>query len=207
MATKILDIVTPGATVNGVSGIVRLVTGLAQDAISPSTTKGSDKGDTPYRLATLEIASDGADDLAVYGVGRPNPKMAGIGSWAQYAQSLHADGTTADFTTKFTYAAFSAHNWIVELNGVPLTYDATPADLTEFSVTDVGGVLQVNIGDGAPLPKGEVVVINATPLKKTLLAAAPNESVKKIVNPADYIYIETGGAMVVARAQLEFFYR
>lgn len=206
MSEKIIDLVLGTAMpLTGVTPLVKFQSRLAQDAIAPSTTKGSDKGDTPYRQAVLR-AVNGAGTYAIYTVGRPNPRMAGVGPKAQYAQSIACDGVSYEFTTKFDYAAFSEHNWIVELNGVPLTYDATPADLTEFNVVDDGGKLQVVIGDGDPLPLGEIAVFQASSLKQTLLSDALNADVEKVVNPADYVYI-VGDAAEISKAILAPYYR
>lgn len=218
MSEKIMSIGTLSA--EGVTVPVKLQSRLAQDAIdAPGDTKGSDKGDTPYRLAVLNVSRVSADPTspvgtcAVYTARRPNPRMAGVGTLAPYAQSLICDGTNHQYDTKFTHAAFSLNNWIVELNGVVLTYDATPADLTEFSVIDNGGTLQVQIGDGTPLPDGEITVVSVagTGIKDTLLSdGLQTGGVRKIVNPQDYVWLEAteaGGQLDEVSASLEFFYR
>lgn len=205
-------------TAGGVTTPVKLQSKEAQAAIDPNSTAGTDKGDTPYRLAMLSVsricadATDPVGTCAVYTCRRPNPRMAGIGTYAQYAQELEADGVNAYVTTKFDYAAFSLNNWIVELNGVPLTYDATPADLTEFSVSDSDGYLRVTIGDGDPLPAGRIVVVQVggSGMKATLLADGDNFGTTKIVNPYDYVWLqatEDTGQLDETSAALEFFYR
>jgi len=208
MAEILVDILEDAASpLTGVGNLIKLQNVLAQDPPPPNTVKGTHKGNTPYRQAILTLRN-GAGTVAVYTVGRPNPKMAGVGASgsAENAQSIRCDGVNHQYLTKFDYAAFSLHNWIVELEGKVLKYDATPADLTEFSVADVGGKLQVTIGDGDPLPLGEISVIKATPLKKTILSDALNADVHKVVNPRDYVYIE-GDAAELTVADLQFYYR
>lgn len=218
MSEKIMSIGTIAA--EGVTVPVKLQSRLAQDAIdAPGDTKGTDKGDTPYRQAILNVSRVSADPsspagtVAVYTARRPNPRMAGVGALAQYAQAILCDGTNHQYDTKFDYAAFDANNWIVELNGVVLTHAAAPADLTEWLAVDNGGTLQVQIGDGDPLPDGEISVISVagTGIKDTLLAdGLQTGGVRKIVNPGDYVWlqaVEVEQECDSTSASLEFFYR
>ena len=200
MSEKVIDLIQGTAmALTGVTPIVKLQSRFAQDAIAPSTTKGSDKGDTPYRQMILRLLNT-AGVVAVYTVGRPNPRMAGVGPQAQYAQSIRCDGVEYEYTTKFDYVDAALHNWIVELNGKVLTQaDAPDSTLDEFDIVDDGGKAQVVIGDGTLIPEGDISVIFATPLKKTLLASALNASVEKVVNPHDYVYCEaTDGEFTLA---------
>lgn len=217
MSEKIMSI--GELTAEGVTTPVKLQSRLAQDAIDPNDTEGTDRGDTPYRLAILNVGRIGADPTtpvgtaAVYTARRPNPRMAGVGDLAQYAQAIECDGTNHQYVTKFDYAAFDANNWIVELNGVVLTYDSSPADLTEFTVADDGGSLEVQIGDGDPLPDGEITVISVagSGIKSTLLSDGLHVGgVRKICNPHDYVWLEgteDGQVLDKVTASLEFFYR
>ena len=94
-----------------------------------------------------------AGDLACYTVGLPNPLMAGTGLYGDYVQAIRCDGEAYEFTTKFDYAAFSAHNWVVMLANDILDYAAAPgANLEEFNVVNDGGALQVVVGDGTLIP-------------------------------------------------------
>lgn len=208
MAEKIVDLLEGVATpLTGVGPLIKLQNALAQDPPPPNTVKGTHKGNVPYRQAVLTLRN-GAGTVAVYTVKRPNPKMAGVGATggAENAQSIRCDGVNHQYVSKFDFAAFALHNWIVELNGKVLTYAVAPADLDEFTVADVGGKLQVQVGDGDPLPLGEIAVIKATPLKATILSDALNADVHKVVNPHDYVYVEaTAGEPTVA--DLEFYYR
>jgi hypothetical protein len=208
MAEKIVNLIEGVTTpLTGVGPLIKLQSKLAQDPPPPNTVEGTHKGNTPYRQAVLTVRN-AAGTVAIYTVKRPNPRMAGVGAdgGAENAQAIQCDGTAYQYLTKFDYAAWALHNWIVELNGVVLTFDATPADLTQYKVNDVGGVLQIEIGDGDPVPEGEITVINATPLKATILSDALNGDVHKVVNPHDYVYLEaTAGEPSVA--DLEFYYR
>lgn len=204
MADTFMDLIN-GATLplTGATVPVKLQGRLPGDPIDPNTTAGPLAGNTPYRQAVLDVVStDGT--VAIYTVKRPNPNMGGTGTLGQYSQSIHCDGVNESYVTKFDYDAFSANNWIVELNGVVLKYDATPADLTEFSVADVGGKLGITVGDGDPLPLGEIAVFKASSLVSTILSDGANTSVRKLVNPHDFVYCVGAAGWDATRAQLEF---
>lgn len=207
MSEKIIDLLLGTAMpLTGVTPVVKLQSRFAQDAIAPSTTKGSDKGDTPYRQMVLRsVASAGT--YALLTVGRPNPRMAGVGPQAQYAQSIACDGVNHEFTSKFDYDDAANHNWIAELNGKVLVQDDTPdATLDQFDIVDDGGKAQVVIGDGTLIPQGEIALIKASSLVKTLLSDAANADVEKVVNPGDYVYI-LGDAAEISKAVLAPYYR
>lgn len=206
MAQKIIDLsVGYGDIAADLGNLFPLQTNEAKDAVAPGTTKSTFKGNVPYRDAILDIRVS-AGDMAVYTLGLPNPRMAGTGTYGQYAQAIRCDGTAHQYTTKFDHAAFSAHNWVAMLAGSILTYAAAPSDLTEFTVADDGGKLQVQVGDGSPVPVGgtELWVFQASGLKKTLMATATTPDMRKPITPRDLVYLEGSGA-TIERAILEFY--
>ena len=184
MAEKIVDLLLGAAPLAGLGPLIPLTSKVATPGYAPNPTAGTDQGNTPNRTAVLTLRND-AGTVQVITVNRPNPGMAGIGAagGAENAQEIGADGVAFAFDSKFTYAAFANHNWIVEIAGYLCVYDAAPgpnidplAGVVEFTVIDNGGVLQVQIGDGTNIPVAgtRINVFQADPLKQVMLADALN---------------------------------
>lgn len=207
MAQKIIDLSEGyGDIASDLGNLFPLQTNEAKDAVDPATNKSTFKGNVPYRDAILDVAVS-AGDLAVYTVGLPNPRMGGTGLYGEYAQAIRCDGEAYKFVTKFDHAAFDEHNWVVMLSGNILSYASSPSDdLSEFKVTDDGGDLEVEIGDGTEIPVAgtELWVFKASSLRKTLLADSTTPNVRKSVTPRDLVYI-VGSQATVDRANLEFY--
>jgi hypothetical protein len=209
MAQKIIDLTEDYGSVEAADAdlgkLFFLQTNVAKDAVDPGSDKSTFKGNVPYRDAILDVQVS-ESDLAVYTAGLPNPMMAGTGLYGQYAQAIRCDGSSYKFTTKFTHAAYTKYNFIALLAGSLLTFDATPADLTEFKVNDDGGKLQIEIGDGDPVPAADLTlaVYQLSSLKKTLMATATTPNKRKPVTPRDVVWIE-GDTTTIDRAILEFY--
>lgn len=215
MSEKLIDLIA-GVTMplTGATVPFKMQNKQAADAPPPNTTKGTLKGDTPYRQAILDLMSS-AGTVQMLTIQRPSEDNAGVGVLAQYAQGIYVDGTGNAVVTKFDFAAFDdEYNWLVELNGVVCEYNAAPgpnidpeAGPIQFSVADDGnGKLEVTIGDGTTNPKGKVGVWDTTQLKRTILSDAANENINKIVNPNDYVML-IGDAWQGDRATLQPYYR
>lgn len=153
---------------------------LAQNETT-TPAQGTDQRTRSRQPAILRIARAGTTGtVAVYGADLPGKDS------ASYNKIEAAAAQTVD--TDITYAAFSNYNWMVKRNGVILTQDATPADLTEFNVTDNGGLARITIGDGTPtLTAGDIIEVFFVTVD-TLQAAASTENVAAQISCRDVLW-------------------